>query len=81
MFAPPPGHTFTLLTAAAKALYDTDMGADEICKRAMTIAAEMCVYTNANFVTDALPDADAAAGGGASAGATTAATSTTSSST
>lgn len=33
-------------TAAAKALYDTDLPASEICKKAMLIAAEMCVYTN-----------------------------------
>lgn len=28
----------------------------DICKKAMAIAADMCVYTNSNFVCDQLPE-------------------------
>ncbi len=35
--------------AAAKALMDTNQGAEEIARKAMAIAAEICVYTNANI--------------------------------
>lgn len=40
--------------AAARALIDTDMDAMTIAEKAMNIAAEMCVYTNKNFVKDQL---------------------------
>ena len=40
--------------AAAKALVDTDLGAEEIARNSMAIAAEICVYTNANVVIEAL---------------------------
>lgn len=46
--------------AAAKALYDTDLPASEICKKAMLIAAEMCVYTNDRFVSDEIVAEEAA---------------------
>src|SRR6476469_1474437 len=36
--------------AAARALMDTDKSAEEIARRAMQIAAEICVYTNHNVV-------------------------------
>lgn len=43
----------TRTTAAAKALLDRDdMNAESIALKAMTIAAEICVYTNHNFVTE-----------------------------
>ena len=32
--------------AAARALVDTDMSAEEIARKAMAIAADICVYTN-----------------------------------
>lgn len=48
------GGAFAL--AAARALIDTDLDAMEICEKAMLIAADMCVYTNTNFVKDQLPD-------------------------
>ena len=32
--------------AAARALLDTDMTAEEIARKAMKIAAEICIYTN-----------------------------------
>lgn len=39
--------------AAARALYPLDdMSADDIASRAMTIAAQICVYTNANFTLE-----------------------------
>ncbi|WP_187968969.1 ATP-dependent protease subunit HslV [Aquibium microcysteis] len=40
--------------AAARALMDTDQGAEEIARKAMKIAAEICVYTNGNFVVETL---------------------------
>jgi ATP-dependent HslUV protease subunit HslV len=46
------GGNFAL--AAARALIDTNMGAEEIARKAMAIAAEICVYTNTNIVVEAL---------------------------
>jgi ATP-dependent HslUV protease subunit HslV len=40
--------------AAARALVDTPIGAEEIARKAMAIAAEICVYTNTNVVLEAL---------------------------
>ena len=40
--------------AAAKALMDTSLGAEEVARKAMRIAAEICVYTNTNIVLEAL---------------------------
>ncbi|MAB14190.1 ATP-dependent protease subunit HslV [Parvibaculum sp.] len=40
--------------AAGKALMDSDLGAEEIARKAMGIAAEICVYTNDNVVVEAL---------------------------
>jgi ATP-dependent HslUV protease subunit HslV len=41
--------------AAARALVDTDLDAEAIARKAMAIAAEICVYTNSNFVVETLP--------------------------
>ena len=38
--------------AAARALFDTEMDAEEIARRAMKIAAEICIYTNDNVVVE-----------------------------
>ncbi len=46
------GGNFAL--AAAKALMDGPLGAEEIARKAMAIAAEICVYTNTNIVLEAL---------------------------
>ncbi len=43
--------------AAARALMDTDYTAEEIARRAMKIAAEICVYTNENVIVEALDSA------------------------
>jgi ATP-dependent HslUV protease, peptidase subunit HslV len=43
--------------AAARALYDSDLDAEAIARKAMTIAAEICVYTNDRLVVESL-DAD-----------------------
>jgi ATP-dependent HslUV protease subunit HslV len=43
--------------AAARALLDTDKSAEEIARRAMAIAAEICVYTNATLVIESLESA------------------------
>jgi ATP-dependent HslUV protease, peptidase subunit HslV len=43
--------------AAAKALMDSPLSADEIARRAMGIAAEICVYTNTNIVIESLESA------------------------
>jgi len=40
--------------AAARALYDTEMGAEEIARKAMAIAAEICVYTNGSLIVESL---------------------------
>ncbi|MCQ8782339.1 ATP-dependent protease subunit HslV [Aurantimonas sp. CSK15Z-1] len=40
--------------AAAKALADTDLNAEAIARRAMKIAAEICIYTNENVVLEEL---------------------------
>ena len=40
--------------AAARALMDTDMGAEDIARKAMEIAADICVYTNHSFVVETL---------------------------
>jgi ATP-dependent HslUV protease subunit HslV len=49
------GGTFAL--AAARALLDTPMGAEEIARKAMAIAAEICVYTNTSLVLESLESA------------------------
>ncbi len=41
--------------AAARALVDTDMTAEAIARRAMAIAAGICIYTNTNVVVESLP--------------------------
>jgi ATP-dependent HslUV protease subunit HslV len=46
------GGNFAL--AAARALAETDMDAEAIVRRALAIAAEICVYTNANVVVESL---------------------------
>ena len=40
--------------AAARALMDTDLDAEQIARKAMRIAAEICVYTNDNVVVESL---------------------------
>jgi ATP-dependent HslUV protease subunit HslV len=47
------GGNFAL--AAAKALYDLDLDAEAIARKAMAIAAEICVYTNDHLTVEALP--------------------------
>jgi ATP-dependent HslUV protease subunit HslV len=41
--------------AAARALIDQPLDAEEIAKKAMAIAADICVYTNTNLVIESLP--------------------------
>ena len=40
--------------AAARALLDSDMDAEAIARKAMDIAAEICVYTNNNVIVESL---------------------------
>ncbi|MBB5275420.1 ATP-dependent HslUV protease subunit HslV [Rhizobium rosettiformans] len=40
--------------AAARALMDTDRSAEDVARRALTIAGEICVYTNNNMVVETL---------------------------
>ena len=42
--------------AAARALADSKLSAEEIATKAMAIAAEICVYTNANVVVESLDE-------------------------
>jgi ATP-dependent HslUV protease subunit HslV len=46
------GGNFAL--AAARALIDSELSADDIARRAMKIAADICVYTNTSLVIEAL---------------------------
>ena len=41
--------------AAARALLDQPLEAEDVARRAMAIAADICVYTNSNLVVEALP--------------------------
>ena len=41
--------------AAARALMPTELGAEDIVRRSMKIAADICVYTNGNLVVESLP--------------------------
>jgi ATP-dependent HslUV protease subunit HslV len=47
------GGNFAL--AAALALLDGPLDAEKIARKAMAIAAEICVYTNAKLVIESLP--------------------------
>jgi ATP-dependent HslUV protease, peptidase subunit HslV len=40
--------------AAARALYETDMDAETVARKAMAIAADICVYTNGNLIIESL---------------------------
>jgi ATP-dependent HslUV protease subunit HslV len=43
--------------AAAKALIEnTDLSAPDIARKALEIAADICVYTNTNIILESLPD-------------------------
>lgn len=46
------GGNFAL--AAGRALLDTEYDAETIARRALTIASEICVYTNGNFVLESI---------------------------
>jgi ATP-dependent HslUV protease subunit HslV len=41
--------------AAARALLDQPLGAEDIARKAMEIAADICVFTNRNLVIESLP--------------------------
>ena len=41
--------------AAARALLATDLDAEAIARRALEIAADICVYTNRNLVIESIP--------------------------
>jgi ATP-dependent HslUV protease subunit HslV len=41
--------------AAARALLETDFSAEDIARKAMGIAADICVYTNNNIIVESLP--------------------------
>jgi len=40
--------------AAARALLDTDLSAEDIARRAMAIAAELCIYTNDQITLESM---------------------------
>ena len=48
------GGNFAL--AAARALTDSDLDAEAVARRALAIAAEICVYTNGNITVETLPE-------------------------
>ena len=43
--------------AAARALFDSDLSAEEIARRAMKIAAELCIYTNESVTLESIATA------------------------
>lgn len=43
--------------AAARALIDSELGAEEIARKSMKIAADICVFTNGNLTVEMLPHA------------------------
>ena len=47
-----PGGNYAL--AAGRALLSTDLDAEAIARRALEIAAGICVYTNTNFVLESI---------------------------
>ena len=46
------GGNFAL--AAARAMADTDLDAEAVARRALEIAAEICVYTNGNMTVESI---------------------------
>ena len=46
------GGNFAL--AAARALMDSDMGAEDIARKAMSIASDICVYTNGKLTVESI---------------------------
>lgn len=44
--------------AAARALYEEDLSAEEVARKAMKIAADICVYTNENIVVETMDVAE-----------------------
>jgi ATP-dependent HslUV protease subunit HslV len=40
--------------AAARGLYNSDISAEEIAKKSLTIASEICVYTNGNMILESI---------------------------
>ena len=46
------GGNFAL--AAARGLMESDLSAEEVARKAMAIAADICVYTNGNLTVEAL---------------------------
>ncbi|NYS24827.1 ATP-dependent protease subunit HslV [Rhodobacteraceae bacterium 2376] len=40
--------------AAARGLMETDLGAEDVARKAMAIAAEICVYTNGRLTVEAI---------------------------
>jgi ATP-dependent HslUV protease subunit HslV len=49
-------HVFSFeITAAARALKDfPDLSAEEVARKAMNVAADMCIYTNKEFLIELL---------------------------
>jgi ATP-dependent HslUV protease subunit HslV len=43
------------LSAARALVESTELDAETIARRAMTIAAKICIYTNENIVIESLP--------------------------
>jgi ATP-dependent HslUV protease subunit HslV len=41
-------------TAAARALMDSELSAEEVARKAMNVAADMCVYTNHQFLVEVI---------------------------
>jgi ATP-dependent HslUV protease, peptidase subunit HslV len=48
--------------AAARALLDQPLDAEAIARKSMAVAADICVYTNTNFVIESLASTAASHG-------------------
>jgi len=59
LYIPCPIYQLSLFfTAAARALIDQpNLSAEEVARKSMQIAADICVYTNHNFVVEVIDEA------------------------
>ena len=49
-----PGRSSVFALAAGRAMYDFEEDAEVIARRSLTIAAEICVYTNGNMTVESI---------------------------
>jgi ATP-dependent HslUV protease subunit HslV len=47
-------YNFNIIAAARAQMDNPDLSAEDVAKKAMKIASEMCIYTNDNFLIESL---------------------------